>query len=574
MNTPLVSPWILSSPTFLSISSGLEKSDEVVLQTKNLVSQLCSENNKNIVLAAVQKYVKSRFLIDIISKHPTLWMHLIRMIHANVVHNVSEWSYTVPENKHSKIKSLLLTRDRESDIGEDANMATESIDKEILENQDFLKFCSEQWSPLDIGSDIFDIVDPSQQKGMIQWLILRWMIDNVEGCTFKLRHKYFPQISTKIASYLPLVFPLHSDIYRELGAISNYDDFINKIMSELRNTGSVNYATKRINILRYIKAFHAWWDIENIEKAQKNAVEYAQIDNMKLLLKKARIPLHEPLEFSEDGITQYKGKVTIEGKKYEIRWRAKSLVSILKKLWEIEEYTNIDALRDTLGISIIPPDNADDNEIRTIVDKVSQIMPNYGYMIKLKWLLANYTPKNWSRVKKPLTITTEKEDKTNPHLNNVSVQGYVKLDKLEHACWGEVQVIKESNFLWKKKEDHFYKIIWDLDLICRWEHFISPWYLMLFLDEIVSHLKLEKISTALSETTKVEISIPNIRQLLLFLIQKGKISMFTNKHGELLLVPKKYISKFKKSRGDYWTKLDYEASKESIDKFIWEIQYS
>lgn len=56
--------------------------------------------------------------------------------------------------------------------------------------------------------------------------------------------------------------------------------------------------------------------------------------------------------------------------------------SILHKLWETQEYTNVDALRDTLGISILCDDNASSKEVSRILNTIIHLMPHYGYIIR------------------------------------------------------------------------------------------------------------------------------------------------------------------------------------------------
>jgi hypothetical protein len=53
-------------------------------------------------------------------------------------------------------------------------------------------------------------------------------------------------------------------------------------------------------------------------------------------------------------------------------------------MWETEEYTNADAIRDVLGMAIIYPDETPVGDRVDIISTFATLMPNFGYILKDK----------------------------------------------------------------------------------------------------------------------------------------------------------------------------------------------
>ena len=53
-------------------------------------------------------------------------------------------------------------------------------------------------------------------------------------------------------------------------------------------------------------------------------------------------------------------------------------------MWESEDYNNVDALRDMIGIAPFWPDETPEEIKLEVIKKLTDIMPNYGYMYKIK----------------------------------------------------------------------------------------------------------------------------------------------------------------------------------------------
>lgn len=60
----------------------------------------------------------------------------------------------------------------------------------------------------------------------------------------------------------------------------------------------------------------------------------------------------------DDGTILYEYPLQKNDKKFTLYWRAKTLLSILQKLAENEDYTNADSIRDLVGMSLIQEDSS------------------------------------------------------------------------------------------------------------------------------------------------------------------------------------------------------------------------
>lgn len=56
--------------------------------------------------------------------------------------------------------------------------------------------------------------------------------------------------------------------------------------------------------------------------------------------------------------------------------------SILQKMWSTEEYTNADAIRDMLAMSVTWEDGTSDKKKEDIASTLLALMPDYGYLQK------------------------------------------------------------------------------------------------------------------------------------------------------------------------------------------------
>jgi ppGpp synthetase/RelA/SpoT-type nucleotidyltranferase len=85
------------------------------------------------------------------------------------------------------------------------------------------------------------------------------------------------------------------------------------------------------------------------------------------------------IECGELSMTLSSGKsITLQ-----IEHRLKSMRSILLKLWESEDYNNIDAMRDMIGVAIVFPVITAEEKIE-VITKMTTLFADKGYMAKNK----------------------------------------------------------------------------------------------------------------------------------------------------------------------------------------------
>lgn len=132
---------------------------------------------------------------------------------------------------------------------------------------------------------------------------------------------------------------------------------------------------ERENAFRIIQAIHAWAGLGYIQELSNMAEQV--IEKLPDILKAAKMYIGEIKHFSRDGTIIHESTFMYNNREYRISWRVKTVMSILQKQWESEEYTNVDAIRDIVGISIVYPDDTPTHEKIDIVSKVAALMPNF-----------------------------------------------------------------------------------------------------------------------------------------------------------------------------------------------------
>lgn len=196
--------------------------------------------------------------------------------------------------------------------------------------------------------------------------------------------------------------------------------------------------------------------------------------------------------------------------------------SILQKLWQTPEYSNQDALRDMLGMTILVPDETSAGKIAHILSIVQTMMPNYGYIAKNRHMLNTEQFRdvlNSNKKKQPVYISSSSNPNTNQHLYNIALSGFTKHPHLP-ACGFEVQILTESGFEWKKQEDPYYKVRGMIELLTRGELFVTPFQLKSSLQSLIDYNALDSINTALKATEPNFTRIRDIDDLIFFLLQK------------------------------------------------------
>lgn len=139
---------------------------------------------------------------------------------------------------------------------------------------------------------------------------------------------------------------------------------------------------ERENAFRVIQAIHAWSGLGYIQELHD--MTEGAIQKLPDVLTGAGIRIGTVTQEARDGTIIYSSTFMHAGRQYDISWRIKSVMSVLQKQWESEEYTNVDAMRDMLGISIAYPDDTPQSEVIELTARVACLMPNFGYILKDK----------------------------------------------------------------------------------------------------------------------------------------------------------------------------------------------
>lgn len=197
----------------------------------------------------------------------------------------------------------------------------------------------------------------------------------------------------------------------------------------------------------------------------------------------------------EEPVVIQHGKVSLQiadGSTFtcDIEYRIKSLRSILLKMWESEEYANIDAMRDMVGIAIIWPDDTPTNTKIEVIEAFSQMMANKGYIIKNKGLLDKNGEKQLRAFmqdaqKKPLgkiVSSHAKKSKSHADFSNISISGFTSVidtaEGKEAAMGCEIQFFNQSGAdFWKK--DHY--TFDPLKVVSAWSRgswFLTPYQML------------------------------------------------------------------------------------------------
>lgn len=403
---------------------------------------------------------------DFFMEHPVCWTDMQRKIHAFSEYDNNKNRWRIPDEKLWGIYESFLIRGRKNDIGEKIRNL---LPRAISENKDLLKFSREQPSLLDEGGFMFSNIPSVKRKRLIKSLIKNWMLKNIEWCDhYKDIDIYIPKILPKILRYITEIFwkVIH------IGYCKTMDD----LTKELEKKFSSWHGSERENAFRVIQSFHAWSSIEEIEKIHTLAQE--KISYIPKNLEKIWISIEgTPSCTDHNDDTIYSANILFQEKKYRCVWRVKTVKSILQKMWETEEYTNKDAIRDMIWVHFIWPDDTPMEDKKRLILKWWALMPNFWYILKDKWgiweEINNVANSLWAIIKNPVYISSKLWNTSNPLINNTSISGFMSLGW--ESLWTEFQYSDEKWAEWKKNEDKVYKPKWMLTILMRWPKFATPY---------------------------------------------------------------------------------------------------
>lgn len=538
-----------NATTFHSIQETLEiKAKEIRAHAGELTREVRHED----IIREVETFIGEGAIRNFFTQHPTRWTELCGILKSGIAYGGRtgqdiSFDQGVYEND---VYALFLIRDRESDMG---NRIKDSIDTEIFHNIPLLRYAEKRNSILDVPAHHLSVYSEGNMKSLIS----QGLIESIEGCKYENVDTYIKTVLPKMTQYLPEVFGQEKTTYFDFSDKRNLQELTKTILSNIKNENYTKYGARRRDIMRIIKSFHAWGNIDAIEEAHEIAKEYAHPDNITALLRRVGIKLTDYHNIPGN-IVMYKGKIQINGKEFEFYWRAKSMKSILQKLWQTAEYGNYEALRDFLGMSVVVSDDTDDETIANITRTFSKIMPNYGYIVKNRNMIPaerlNIELRK-NRVKRPISPAGRSGHTTSAHLQNIALSGFSKIKDQEHACGTEVQIIRQSGFDWKKKEDPYYKVKGIIELMTRGEFFITHNQLKISLDKRISRDDLEKINEALQMIHENESFTPfqDMDHLIQYIVHQGIVIPYRYQNALVYVMPQHKEAFQRMIKAETWT---------------------
>lgn len=455
---------------------------------------------------------RQKVIRDFFINHPVSWTDLLRKLHKYRQNN-RESGWYIEEWDIGEIYTSFLIRGRKWDIGIKLRAL---LPDAISKNQELIEYAADQPSLLDESGHAFSKISLGKRKWHIKKLIGIGMIQNINGCTYETLNIYFAKILPKILHYMGSIFGIEMHLW--------FCKDVEQLIHELDKLMSSGSGEKRENAFRMIQAFHGWSGIEEIEEMYDKAL--SQISKLPQKIRGLWFKLYDQQEEKRDGTTVYSATLAIDGKEYRLEWRVKTIKSLLQKMWETEEYTNIDAVKDIIWITCIWRDDATDEEKINLVSKFARLMPDFWYLLKDKgWLwekIKDVEDRVKIKKKQPIYISRKKWDSTDPNFKNTSLSGYMTLD--DTPLGTEIQFYNNTFAEWKKRDDKNYKPRWALSALTRWTKFTTPKQCFLLLNKRVD-----------ADTLK-QLGYHDINDMMLKIISSGFLKPYISGNGEELLL--------------------------------------
>jgi hypothetical protein len=363
----------------------------------------------------------------------------------------------------------------------------------------------------------------------------------------------FKELLWPILNYLKSIFGIQFN--ETIKNCKNIHELAKNLQPFIWNKTSKESGRDGKNAWMLVKAFRAWWSLWDIRK--KNSQSRYLVTNIPSKLSEidAHVSNVETVteRYTKNGIEEecnifkWDIKMKLSNGSFfscKIEYRAKTVRSILIKMWESEDYNTVDALRDMLGIAIIWPDNTPEDIKLEMIQKFTGIMPNYGYMFKNKWLLWADSQKKLKQYfkqdnsKKPLWMSIKMKGKSDPKLNNVSLSWFTSINDIygspndKVSMWCEIQFHNQSGYEWWKKDHYRFDPKKIISAICRGSYFITP-------HQIFNIIKEEIPDDILKQVLQSTIKKEYIRY-----VRSGLLIPYTINNNELLFTTKDYESGF------------------------------
>lgn len=562
------------------------------INTLNKYNAICSMTTTEQIRLEINKCFplnKHKVIREFFMTHPVCWTDIQRKIHALKKYNNEKKEWYIEERKLWEIYGSFLTRGRKSNIWEKIHPL---LPYAITENQELLTFAGAQPSLLDEGWYMFSQMHQQKRIWLIRNLILTGISKNIDNYTYFNIGNTYPKISInwKTNSYRAFnldsiitkttdnprdslyenIDPILKEIFPKL--LKYIEDIFWKKINHLKFSESFNKITKALDTMigswhgeqresafRIIQAFHAWASINEIKEVHDIAQK--KIEHIPKLLKKIWIQIDgniESIDHNEAIIHQT--NILIDWKKYRMEWRVKTVKSILQKMWETEEYTNKDAIRDMVGIHFIWPNDTTSDEKKNIIARFWMLMPDFWFLLKDKWWLwdeiHNVANNLKDHKKNPVHVSFKLWSTSDPNINNTSISGFMPIDG--ESLWTEIQFSDEKWAEWKKKNDKVYKPKGMLTVLMRGAKFATPRDCYILLNNRIKSNILQ------------ELWYKDINSMLLAYIEEEKflIPYISENASELLITCKSKEDEFRKKfpnmhKCDIWN-IHYEKVKTYI----------
>lgn len=530
-------------------------SQEVIDNTVKRFEKICALNEPgklNEILRRVFPNHNQRIIREFFIAHPVSFSDLLRKIHHSRKFDKEKWWWYIEEGSAIwEIYVSFLVRWRVSDIGKQLrNLLPDSVTK----NQELLRFADDQPSLLDEWGYLFSKIKPQKRQWQIKNLIVTWLLKN-------LWEIGYTNIDTTIWRILPKLLKYLKEILQiDFPSLSD-KDWLDSVSRKLERMFSSGKGEQRENAFRLIQAFHAWSGIEIIESLHEKAKD--DIPKIPDFLKRNWIiPISEITTELRGADIIYHVDIALNGKKYHLEYRLKSIKSILQKMWETEEYTNENAIRDMIGLAFIWDDDTSTEDKRELLTKLWTLMPNFGYLFNNKWGINNedidsIAKSLQEKKKEPIYVSRKISVTTDPKFANTAFSGFMNISGNPFGT--EIQAYSRSFADWKKVDDKKYKPKWMLATIMRWPKFSTP-------GNVYNALQWKITQEALQE-----IWLKNINQLILSYIESWFLIPYVSVNGWELLITHIWVeSSFKEKfpemkKCEKWTEyykkmLDYLES--------------
>lgn len=507
-----------------TIDSLRSANDDIVSRVRETISHISRIDTPTALQDALKSFFKggkNKVLRDFFLSHPIRWIDLLRKIHKSRKNNNERWWY-IDDSGIADIYASFIIRWRKADTW---SILIEAIPRWVLENSPLIDFASKQKSILDSSWYSFSRIPINKRKWDIRKLIELWLIQNIKWCNYDSLDIHFHKVFPKLIKYIEDIFWIRLNLW-----------FCNTIMQlshEVEKIFSSWQGGSRENAFRLIQAFHAWSNIEEIEKIHNDANSI--IGLLPKTLTSAWLVVKDITEERMDEwVILYSWNVKYNWKECKINWRVKTVQSLLQKMWDKEEYTNIDAIRDVVGISITYPGDTSNEDKVKIISSFAKIMPNYWYLLKDKWEIWDIQDSLLqtlrSKEKNPIHTTRKKTDYTDPDLRNASMSGYTRIWSLDIGC--EIQFSTEAASEWKKKDDTKYKPKWAISAFLRWPRIETPQQIYNLLNKRISAWNLRKLG------------FPSINALMLDMVKSKFLKPYVSSDGSIMLLSCEWRDKY------------------------------